>query len=99
MDSKYFKTDKVPKGTRIILKESINNIPSTMIIYFKRLKVAGMTIYPLFSSHIQLGVIQVDFSKGLVMEFREEKQEKLFMKRMDKAYEQVIERSKTESFE
>ncbi|MEC2463436.1 hypothetical protein P9X10_00795 [Bacillus cereus] len=132
MESKYFIADKVPKGTRIRLREPINNIPTTMVIYFKRVKVAGITVYPLFSSLIQLGVgekefidhqlnvygeihtletvdftnhsipypvrgvIQVDFSKGLVMEFREEKQEKLFMKRLDKAYKQLIVFNETE---
>ena len=132
MKTRYWKTEQVARGVRISLKENLDNVPSTMIIYLKRLKIAGLTLYPLTSSHVQLGVgdeefidyqikehgrivtletvdftyhsfpypvrgvCKVDFAKGLVMEFKTEKQEKLFLKRMDKALENLLKRIKTD---
>ncbi|KFN01655.1 hypothetical protein D0U04_12195 [Bacillus clarus] len=126
METKFWRTEKVEKGTRILLKENLNNVPKTMIIYFKRLKVAGLYLYPLTSSLVKLsvdekefidtqidkygyimnleevdftdhsipypvvGVIKVNFSKGIVIEFRRDKDVVKLVERMDKAVEELL---------
>ncbi|PHE64308.1 hypothetical protein COF68_05550 [Bacillus toyonensis] len=128
METKYWIVEEVTKGTRIRLKENLNNVPKVMHIHFNRHKLLGWYVYPLTSSLVYLGVeekefidlqikqygrihtleevdftnhsvpyplvgvMRVDFSKGIVIKFRWDNARTIFLKRLDKAVDELLTR-------